>query len=722
MASLQEAISRLTVETVYRTAGAAQAANDARQVDVAQGNLALSAAKVETATGRMEQALLKSQRALQLTNQASQQLVGANDNVSRSMQAANDNSEGFGKSIIDAGSGILAATGHIKLLALAAYTLSPAFRSFANAGLVTSLAAIGPAAASAAGTILSALAPALAFLARITVPILAIVAVWQLLNAIIKTGSDLLEKYGNAQRNLVSGVDDNLAKLTKFQDGNLSAEQVQRATELGARLNEAKKTISDFLGVQLDLNNAGMATQAVWVRIVELIAAAVDKLNNLPPWAVSMMLGAATGAAVGSVIPGVGTLVGGAAGAAAGLAANLTGGGSPSSNPQTTQNALVIARQRLAAGMGSTSNFANRFGQAVNDLADPKKAEDVKKLVSEFDRLELSLQRQAAMQEAEALAVGASVGEHARLRTEMRLQEAALQDIEKHGGKIEDYADRIKKLADRYGEAAQRAAELKLQNDLAFERSQIGRTQDEQDVASRLRGVYGNGYEQQMDGAIAAQMRFNQQLKLTHDLGKDAFKGFISDIRAGKSATEALQNALQKMLDKLLDRLLDNVWEAAWSSVLGGSRGGGGFLSSILGSMGGGAGGVDPMGNANGNAFDGGNVIPFARGGIVTRPTLFPMANGMGLMGEAGPEAVMPLRRGTDGRLGVQAANNNRPTVIQQRIVINSYNAEVEQTTNDDSGDFELTVRGLSRDENASGRMNSINRQKYGLSPRLKAR
>ena len=42
-------------------------------------------------------------------------------------------------------------------------------------------------------------------------------------------------------------------------------------------------------------------------------------------------------------------------------------------------------------------------------------------------------------------------------------------------------------------------------------------------------------------------------------------------------------------------------------------------------------------------------------GGIVNRPTLFPMANGMGLMGEAGPEGVLPLKRGRDGKLGVIA-------------------------------------------------------------------
>ena len=59
--------------------------------------------------------------------------------------------------------------------------------------------------------------------------------------------------------------------------------------------------------------------------------------------------------------------------------------------------------------------------------------------------------------------------------------------------------------------------------------------------------------------------------------------------------------------------------------------------------------------NANGNAFVDGQVQKYAYGGIVKKPTLFPMANGMGLMGEAGAEAILPLRRGSNGKLGVQS-------------------------------------------------------------------
>jgi lambda family phage tail tape measure protein len=61
--------------------------------------------------------------------------------------------------------------------------------------------------------------------------------------------------------------------------------------------------------------------------------------------------------------------------------------------------------------------------------------------------------------------------------------------------------------------------------------------------------------------------------------------------------------------------------------------------------------------NAMGNVYAQNGIQKFARGGIVDKPTMFPFAKGIGLMGEAGPEAIMPLRRGRDGRLGVQAAN-----------------------------------------------------------------
>lgn len=76
-----------------------------------------------------------------------------------------------------------------------------------------------------------------------------------------------------------------------------------------------------------------------------------------------------------------------------------------------------------------------------------------------------------------------------------------------------------------------------------------------------------------------------------------------------------------------------------------------GFLQGILPS-------------ALGNAFDGGGVKKFAAGGIVSGATPFAYRGGLGVMGEAGPEAIMPLKRGANGRLGVEMSGGGGGSVV----------------------------------------------------------
>ena len=95
-------------------------------------------------------------------------------------------------------------------------------------------------------------------------------------------------------------------------------------------------------------------------------------------------------------------------------------------------------------------------------------------------------------------------------------------------------------------------------------------------------------------------------------------------------------------------------------------------------------------GAAHGGVFDMGNVIPFARGGVVHRPTLFPMARGAGLMGEAGPEGVLPLRRTASGDLGVIASSGGSKVTVN---VINNAGAKVStKQDKDENGDVQINV------------------------------
>ena len=77
---------------------------------------------------------------------------------------------------------------------------------------------------------------------------------------------------------------------------------------------------------------------------------------------------------------------------------------------------------------------------------------------------------------------------------------------------------------------------------------------------------------------------------------------------------------------------------------------------------------IPSLAAADGAVLQGGSVKPYAKGGVVASPTLFPMAGGdVGLMGEAGPEAIMPLKRGNNGKLGVEVAGRSNAVDAMNR-------------------------------------------------------
>lgn len=109
------------------------------------------------------------------------------------------------------------------------------------------------------------------------------------------------------------------------------------------------------------------------------------------------------------------------------------------------------------------------------------------------------------------------------------------------------------------------------------------------------------------------------------------------------------------MLGGLADKMVSTAYSAAVNPV---TNHFGGLLASGLNSA---VSGMMPF--ADGGSFSQGRVMPFAKGGIVSSPTTFPMRGGTGLMGEAGPEAIMPLARGADGSLGVRGGGGGAVTV-----------------------------------------------------------
>jgi lambda family phage tail tape measure protein len=154
----------------------------------------------------------------------------------------------------------------------------------------------------------------------------------------------------------------------------------------------------------------------------------------------------------------------------------------------------------------------------------------------------------------------------------------------------------------------------------------------------------------------------------------DALTDFVT---GAKSAKDALKDFFDSLAQQITQAIANQ-----WMKQLFGAQGsdgagtqGGGWISSIFGLLSGSGGGDQWY--ANGGAFEGG-VQKFATGGVVDRTTAFGMSGGrFGIMGEAGPEAILPLHRGPDGKLGVRMAANDDshsrsigPAVVNQTLVL----------------------------------------------------
>jgi len=129
--------------------------------------------------------------------------------------------------------------------------------------------------------------------------------------------------------------------------------------------------------------------------------------------------------------------------------------------------------------------------------------------------------------------------------------------------------------------------------------------------------------------------------------------------------------------------------------------------------------GIKAIFSANGNVFDQSGVTAFAKGGVVGGPTIFPFANGIGLMGEAGPEAIMPLSRGADGKLGVAAANGNSAP----KVTINNYSGQEATASSDSAGNIVVEIgRAIAQDITSGGPTYRAIRTTFGLGNRLQQR
>jgi len=144
-----------------------------------------------------------------------------------------------------------------------------------------------------------------------------------------------------------------------------------------------------------------------------------------------------------------------------------------------------------------------------------------------------------------------------------------------------------------------------------------------------------------------------KQKQVADSIGESFAANFETVIFQSQSAKDALNAFFEEVIRQTFRILVTQQIASAISTGLSGGFGGAGGPTV-----------------AKGGVFSGGRMTTFAHGGIVNGPTTFPLSGGRtGLMGEAGPEAIIPLRRGPGGRLGVEAPERGQAVTVNMTVI-----------------------------------------------------
>lgn len=245
---------------------------------------------------------------------------------------------------------------------------------------------------------------------------------------------------------------------------------------------------------------------------------------------------------------------------------------------------------------------------------------------------------------------------------------------------------------------------------IQFETTLISLSNDEREKAIALRALETSGinkqdaaYEQlasRLKEAItsqqAARVRNAEELRAQMELIQsqsnfvgaftDGLESFISGTKSAKDAFKDFVRSIEQQLSRLAAQdiagaIFGGKGSSSSSSLFS-------FLSSFFtggGGLGYGTAGsaipAGPFPYAKGGVFDSSGVRKFAMGDVFGSPTGFKHAGGMGIMGEAGPEAVMPLARDRSGRLGVRGGGTtvNQVTFNISTPDVNSFRQSESQ-------------------------------------------
>lgn len=218
-------------------------------------------------------------------------------------------------------------------------------------------------------------------------------------------------------------------------------------------------------------------------------------------------------------------------------------------------------------------------------------------------------------------------------------QEKARKEAEKQAERVRDY---IKSLENQFEIEESLIGIFGEQRDL--QEALIQARQEYGDTATAAQMKTIEGYIQETH-ALEQQQKALEKAKQQQEQLKEAIVGsmenaFMSIVDGTKTVEDAFRTMAAEIIKELYRVLVVKKTVEAITAVL-------------------------PF--AKGGVISNGNVVPYANGGVVGSPTYFPMSGGRtGLMGEAGPEAIMPLKRGKNGKLGVESSGQGDNIVVNQ--------------------------------------------------------
>ena len=222
--------------------------------------------------------------------------------------------------------------------------------------------------------------------------------------------------------------------------------------------------------------------------------------------------------------------------------------------------------------------------------------------------------------------------------------------------------------ADRAAKKADKDSPLeKLQKELDLQRELVGQSE----AYVKVRQALGDDYAKTSPKIISdLQAQYAETQKLIEiEEQRQSIIGKVessmeSALMSIVDGTKSVKDAFRSMAAEIIKELYRIFVVKRITGMIAGTIGdassmaGGNFFSGIAGK---------PVAQAMGGAWMKG-VQMFANGGVVDSPTMFGHSGGVGVMGEAGPEAIMPLKRGANGKLGVSVEGGSGAVNVTNNI------------------------------------------------------